>query len=95
MLGRRRAATLCAMSHPLASRLAKIIDRDVEHLHSVVARWVLEEPDALERARYRRFGSELSAVKRRIRARPVPPSEEEIEIALTALLVLSGPPRQN
>jgi hypothetical protein len=78
------------MAHPLASALAKIIDRDVEQLHEVVARWVVVESDPEERARYRAFGSELSAVKRRIKARETPPTQEEIEIALAALLVLAG-----
>jgi hypothetical protein len=78
------------MTHPLASELAPMIDRDLVMLHEVVARWVVAERDADERARYRAFGSELSAVKRRIEARSVPPTQEEIEIALTALLVLAG-----
>lgn len=78
------------MTHPLANELAPLIDRDLAMLHEVVARWVVEERDAGERARYRAFGSELSAVKRRIEARSVPPTREEIEIALTALLVLAG-----
>ena len=78
------------MTHPLATELAPLIDRDLMMLHEVVARWVVAERDADERARYRAFGSELSAVKRRIEARSVPPTREEIEIALTALLVLAG-----
>ncbi|HEY3233073.1 MAG TPA: hypothetical protein VGJ84_00060 [Polyangiaceae bacterium] len=78
------------MPHPLASRLAPIIDHDVEDLRAIVAHWLVNEPSEIERARYRRFGAELRALKQRIDARPTPPSEEEIEIALTALLVLAG-----
>lgn len=78
------------MPHPLATHLAPLIDHDVQHLRSIVARWIVNEPSELERARYRRFGAELRALKQRIDARPSPPSEEEIEIALTALLALSG-----
>ncbi len=78
------------MTHPLASRLAPIIDHNVEELHTVVAEWMLREPDEFERARYRVFGAELRRVKDRIGARPAPPTQEEIEIALTALLALAG-----
>jgi hypothetical protein len=66
------------------------MDRDIEELHAIVAQWVVEANDELERARYRVFGSELGAVQRRISARSSPPSREEIEIALTAVLALSG-----
>ena len=78
------------MSHPLAIELAPIMDHDVDELRAIVAHWVINEPSEVERGRYRRFGAELRALKDRIAARPAPPSSEEIEIALTALLVLSG-----
>jgi len=78
------------MTHPLASRLAPIMDHELEELRAIVAEYVVEETDDRERARYRVFGSELGAVKRRISARPAPPTREEIEIALTAVLALSG-----
>lgn len=78
------------MTHPLASRLAPLMHHELDELHAIVAEWVVGESNDLERARYRVFGSELSAVKRRISARSSPPSREEIEIALTAVLALSG-----
>jgi hypothetical protein len=78
------------MAHPLATELAPLINLEVTALHEVVARWIVAEHDLDERARYRAFGSELSGLKRRIEARTTPPSREEIEIALTALLVLAG-----
>jgi hypothetical protein len=78
------------MAHPLAAHLAPLIDREIAELHQIVARWVINETDEFERARYRSFGSELRAVKARISARNEPPTEEEIEIALTALLALAG-----
>ena len=81
------------MAHPLACHLAPLIDRDVDELRHIVAHWVVSESREEERARYRRFGAELSALKRRIQARPTPPTEEEVEIAITALLALSGPRR--
>ena len=62
----------------------------MEELHHIVAQWVIREKSERERARYRRFGSELRAVKARIKARTLPPSAEEVEIALTALLAISG-----
>ncbi|MBK7583552.1 MAG: hypothetical protein IPI67_25590 [Myxococcales bacterium] len=66
------------------------MNHELVELHCIVAEWVLDESDEHERARYRVFGSELSAVQRRISARPSPPTHEEIEIALTAVLALSG-----
>jgi hypothetical protein len=77
------------MPHPLATHLAPIIDNDVQDLRSIVARWIVNEPSELERARYRIFGAQLRAVKQRIDARPTHPSEEEVEIALTAALALA------
>ena len=85
-----RGARLATMPHPLASHLAPLIDRDVDELRRIVAHWVVSESREEERARYRRFGAELRALKKRIQARSTPPSEEEIEIALTALLALAG-----
>ena len=78
------------MAHPLACQLAPLMDRDLEELHQIVADWVLREQSETERARYRLFGGELRELKRRIAARPTPPTEEEVEIALAALLVLAG-----
>jgi hypothetical protein len=66
------------------------MDRDVDELRCIVAEWVICERDELERARYRRFGAELRALKDRIRARPTPPTQEELEIAMTAMLVIVG-----
>jgi hypothetical protein len=74
----------------LPSTLASEFDRNIHELRSIVAHWVINERSETERSRYRRFADELRAVKDRIAARPTPPSEEELEIALTALLVLSG-----
>ena len=78
------------MTHPLATRLAPLMNRNVEELYDIVAEWVVTAPNDLERARYRLFASELRKVQTRISARPSPPSEEDIEIALTALLAVSG-----
>lgn len=78
------------MPHSLARQLAPIIGHDVRRLHEIVAHWVINESDETERARYRRFGAELRAVKQRVERRSIPPTDEEVEIALTALLALSG-----
>ncbi|HMR78339.1 MAG TPA: hypothetical protein PKD61_24700 [Polyangiaceae bacterium] len=78
------------MPHPLATHLAPIIDMEVPQLQSIVARWVVNESDELERARYRVFGAGLRGLKERILKRPAPPSEEEVEIAITAMLALAG-----
>jgi hypothetical protein len=48
----------------------------------------LSSPDDAERAAFRFFGAELGAVQRRIRSRAAPPTAEEVEIALTAVLAL-------
>lgn len=63
---------------------------NVEELRAIVAEWVLLASTEAERARYRRFGAELGAVQRRMQARSTPPTEEEVEIALTAVLAISG-----
>jgi hypothetical protein len=78
------------MPHPLATHLAPIIDEDLDRLRTIVAQWVVNATTQEERALYRKFGVELSALKRRIAARNQPPSEEEVEIAITALLALAG-----
>ncbi len=76
------------MTHPLVSRIAKMMDGDLAQAHRLVAEWVLSSPTDSERALFRYFGAELGAVQRRIRSRAAPPSSEEIEIALTAVLAL-------
>ena len=78
------------MAHPLATELAPMMNRDVDDLRRVVAEWVVREQSERERARYRLFGAALSRLKARIAARSVPPTEEEIEIAITAMLVIAG-----
>jgi len=78
------------MTHPLVSRLAPIIGGDLVLLHRIVAEWVLLSPCDTERATLRSFGAELGAVQRRIQLRTEPPTEEEIEIALTAVLALAN-----
>lgn len=76
-------------THPLVSHLAPMMDAELEQLHRVVARWVLDSATEFERSALRTFGAELGAVQRRIRLRVSKPTEEEIEIALTAVLALS------
>ena len=76
------------MTHPLVSRLAPMMSGELSLLHREVARWVLESPTEAERNALRFFGAELGAVQRRIARRMEPPTEEEIEIALTAVLAL-------
>lgn len=78
------------MAHPLARHLAPLMDQNLDDLRAIVARWVVEAPTDLDRARYRLFGAELGAVQRRIQARATPPTQEEIEIALLAVLAISG-----
>lgn len=76
------------MTHPLVSTLAPMMDGELDHLHRIVAEWVLQSQTESERATLRYFGAELGAVQRRIRLRSQPPSSEEIEIALTAVFAL-------
>ncbi len=65
-----------------------MMDGELDHLHRIVAQWVMESRTERERAALRYFGAELGAVQRRIRLRQNPPTAEEIEIALTAVLAL-------
>jgi hypothetical protein len=78
------------MAHPLACQLAPLMDRELEDLHRIVARWVIDAKSEAERARYRYFGSGLRELKHRIAVRTCPPTQEEMEIALTVLLLLAG-----
>ncbi len=75
-------------THPLVSRLAPMMRGDLAVLHRMVAECVLTSPSEQERWVLRTFGSELGAVQRRIQCRQEPPTEEEIEIALTVVLAL-------
>lgn len=77
------------MPASLVRLLSSQMDRDIDALWAIVAGYVLSTACEQERAVLRHFGTELAAVQRRIQRRPVPPSEEEIEIALTAVLALS------
>jgi DNA topoisomerase IB len=76
------------MTHPLVSAIAPMMNGELDHLHRIVAQWVMQSETEKERAVLRYFGAELGAVQRRIRLRTEPPSEEEIEIALTAVMAL-------
>jgi hypothetical protein len=87
-LAKDPAILLQKMTHPLVSRLAPMMNGDLQLVHRLVAQWVLESPTEEERAVLRYFGAELGAVQRRIKRRSEPPTEEEIEIALTAVLAL-------
>lgn len=78
------------MTHPIVSRLVPMMGGDLVPLHRMVAECVLNSPCDIERAALRTFGAELGAVQRRIQLRPEPPTEEEIEIALTAVLALAN-----
>lgn len=62
---------------------------DLEILHRMVAECVMTTRSEQERSVLRSFGSELGAVQRRIQCRKEPPTEEEIEIALTCVLALA------
>jgi len=76
------------MTHPLISQLSPLMDEDIDSLRAIVADWVSKAGTDLERAVLRYFGAELGAVQRRIRHRAEPPTQEEIEIALTAVMAL-------
>lgn len=88
MTRERGLLSYAPMMHPLVSVLSPQMDRDVASLHAIVAEWVLRAESEKERAVLRFFGAELGAVQRRIRCRTEPPTSEEIEIALTAVLAL-------
>jgi hypothetical protein len=77
------------MSQDLVRILSLNIGGDLGELHAIVASYVVEAESDQERAVLRRFGSELGAVQRRIQRRPQEPTQEEIEIALTAVYALS------
>jgi len=86
--GRVPATFSQQMTHPIVSRIVPLMSGDLSVLHQEVARWVLESPREEEKNAIRYFGAELGAVQRRIRRRVEPPTDEEVEIALTAVLAL-------
>jgi len=77
------------MSQDLVRILSVNMGGDLGELHAIVASYVIGTQSEQERAVLRHFGSELGAVKRRIQRRAQEPTQEEIEIALTAVYALS------
>lgn len=75
------------MPHPLAAHLAPIIDQELSELRLIVARFVASESDPEERQRLRLFGARLGAFKTELARHSRVPSSEEMELALTVLLV--------
>jgi hypothetical protein len=78
-----------SMSQDLVRILSANMAGDLNQLHAIVATYVVGTESEQERAVLRKFGSELGAVQRRIARRPQEPTQEEIEIALTAVYALS------
>ncbi len=75
------------MPHPLAAHLAPLIDQDIAELRLIVARFVASESDPEERQRFRLFGARLGPFKTELARKSRVPSVEEMELALTVLLV--------
>jgi hypothetical protein len=74
--------------HPLASELAPLMDRNVDLLHEVVARWVVVEDDRLNEpaiAHSARARSDAASIQARHSANP-----RRDRISARALLVLAG-----
>ncbi|MDX2053936.1 MAG: hypothetical protein SFV15_16155 [Polyangiaceae bacterium] len=77
------------MPHPLATQLATLMDWDLVELRTIVARFVQAESDPAERQRMRLFGARLGAFKRELDQKSRKLTAEELELALTVLLVTS------
>ena len=83
----------------MARQLAKLLSgSDKAELEEVVRRWLAEAPTDASRRHYDALGKRLLDLKAALAEAPVPPTEEELELALTMMLKLaaqygSEPPR--
>ncbi len=78
-------------AHPLAVQLAKLLVRsDVDELREVVRRWTKEAPMGTSRKQYEIFGAKVIELKQAFAEAPVPPTEQELELALTMMLNLAA-----
>src|SRR5262249_47866455 len=80
-----------AASAPLARQMAKLLaGSDLAELEEVVKRWLAEAPTERIRRQYEAFGQKLLELKHALASAPAPPSEEELELALSMMLKLAA-----
>lgn len=74
--------------------MAKLLaDSDEAELREVVRRWKREAPNDEARRVCDEFGARLLELKAALGEAPVPPSREELELALTMMLNLAATKR--
>ena len=79
------------MIDPMASQIATLLcDSDLEELHEVVKRWIMEAPTDAMKHHYTQFGGKLVELKRQIASLPVQPSREDLEVAVSMMLKLAA-----
>jgi hypothetical protein len=67
-----------------------ILESDLDELREIVKRWLAEAPTGNVRRQYETFGAKLIEVKQALAEQPVPPTREELELALTMMLRLAA-----
>ena len=79
------------MSEAMARQLARLLaGSDEGELREIVRRWKASAGTERERKQYDELGSRLIELKGELERAPVPPTEDELEAALTIMLRLAA-----
>lgn len=79
------------MTEAMARQLAQLLaGSDLDELREIVARWRGSAASARERKQYDELGARLIELKAELARAPVPPTQEELEAALTMMLRLAA-----
>ena len=81
----------CSPPDPLAAQMAQLLcDSDMDELREIVRRWIAEAPTEAIRRQYEMFADKMVELKHALTETPVPPTREELELALTLMLKLAA-----
>jgi hypothetical protein len=75
---------------PIAAQMAQLVlSSDGDELREIVRRWVQTAGTASERRAYERFGAQLLDLRDELSRRPIQPTRDELQTALTLMLTLA------
>ena len=81
----------CSPPDPMATQMAQLLcDSDVDELEEIVRRWIAEAPTGAIRRQYKTFGAKMLELKLQLAEAPVPPTRDDLELALTMMLKLAA-----